>query len=158
MWTTNFSKIFSKNILFYMSSRLSKIRSVHTYVMTWTVYFGWICIASIQYFGRSKKYSIVCFKLLYLYISFPWLDVLIAFRLVAFLDGQRMMPVGVIHRFPRRRSGDWCQRHLSTIFTLSTGSYKIINCIEMAKIEKDLSWALEWVIWLSKYYLQIQPK
>ena len=27
-----------------MSSRLSKIRSVHTYVMTRTVYFGWICM------------------------------------------------------------------------------------------------------------------
>ena len=27
-----------------MSSRLSKIRSVHTYVMLRTVYFGWICI------------------------------------------------------------------------------------------------------------------
>ena len=27
-----------------MSIRLSKIRSVHTYVMTRTVYFGWICI------------------------------------------------------------------------------------------------------------------
>ena len=26
-----------------MSSRLSKIRSVHTYVMPRTVYFGWIC-------------------------------------------------------------------------------------------------------------------
>ena len=44
MWTTNY-KSFSKNILFYMSSQLSKIRSVHTmYVMPRTVYFGWICI------------------------------------------------------------------------------------------------------------------
>ena len=30
-----------------MSSRLSKIRSVHTYVMLRTVYFGWICIFKI---------------------------------------------------------------------------------------------------------------
>ena len=36
-------KIISKNILFYMSFRLSKIRSVHTYVIPRTVYFGWIC-------------------------------------------------------------------------------------------------------------------
>ena len=44
MWTINLYKSFSKNILLYMmSSRLSKIRSVHTYVMPWTVYFGWIC-------------------------------------------------------------------------------------------------------------------
>ena len=43
MWTTSFYWSFSKNILFYMSSRLSKIRSVHTYVMPRTVYFGWIC-------------------------------------------------------------------------------------------------------------------
>ena len=32
-----------KNILLYVSSRLSKIRSVHTYIMPRTVYFGWIC-------------------------------------------------------------------------------------------------------------------
>ena len=36
-------KEISKNILLYMSSRLSKIHSVHTYAMPWTVYFGWIC-------------------------------------------------------------------------------------------------------------------
>ena len=34
---------FFKNVLLYISSRLSKIRSVHTYVMPRTVYFGWIC-------------------------------------------------------------------------------------------------------------------
>ena len=44
MWTTNFYKSFSKNILLYMSRRLSKISSVHTYVMPRTVYFGWICM------------------------------------------------------------------------------------------------------------------
>ena len=32
MWTVNFYKSFFKNILLYMSSRLSKIRSVHRYV------------------------------------------------------------------------------------------------------------------------------
>ena len=47
MWSTNFYKSFSKNILLYMSSRLSKIRSVHTYVRPRTVYFGWICIIGI---------------------------------------------------------------------------------------------------------------
>ena len=31
-----------------MSSRLSKIRSVHTYVMLRTVYFGWICSIHFQ--------------------------------------------------------------------------------------------------------------
>ena len=41
--TTNFYKNFFKDILFYMSSRLSKIRSVHTYVMPRTAYFAWIC-------------------------------------------------------------------------------------------------------------------
>ena len=46
MWTTSFFKSFSKNILLYMSSRLSKIRSIHTYVMPRTVYFGWICRAT----------------------------------------------------------------------------------------------------------------
>ena len=43
MWTTNFYKSFYKSILLYMSSWLSKIRSVHTYDMLRTVYFGWIC-------------------------------------------------------------------------------------------------------------------
>ena len=45
MWSTNFYKISFKNILPYMNSRLSKIRSVHTYVMPRTVYFGLICIS-----------------------------------------------------------------------------------------------------------------
>ena len=40
MWTTHFYKSFSKNILLYMSSRLSKIRSLHMYIMPRTVYFG----------------------------------------------------------------------------------------------------------------------
>ena len=30
---------FFKNVLLYMNGGRSKIRSVHTYVMTWTVYF-----------------------------------------------------------------------------------------------------------------------
>ena len=30
-----------------MNSRLSKIRSVHTYFMPRTVYFGWICMSSV---------------------------------------------------------------------------------------------------------------
>ena len=33
---------FFKNIFLYMHCRLSKIRSVQTYVIPWTVYFGWI--------------------------------------------------------------------------------------------------------------------
>ena len=44
-------------MLLYMSSRLSKIRSVHTYVMPRTVYFGWICIADLKvyiYFWRKN--------------------------------------------------------------------------------------------------------
>ena len=43
MWTTNFHKSYNKNILLYTNVGLSKIRSVHTYVMTRTVYFDWIC-------------------------------------------------------------------------------------------------------------------
>ena len=33
-----------------MSSRLSKIRSVHTYVMPRTVYFGWICMWLVNHY------------------------------------------------------------------------------------------------------------
>ena len=43
MWSTNFNKSFFKNIWLYMNSRLSKIRSVYSYIMPRTVYFGWIC-------------------------------------------------------------------------------------------------------------------
>ena len=43
MWTTTFYKSFFKNILLFMRSQLSKTRSVHTYAMPRTVYFGWIC-------------------------------------------------------------------------------------------------------------------
>ena len=55
MWTTNFCKSFFMNILLYMNGRLSKIRSVHTYLMTRTVYFDWIytwtvgCQKFVQY-------------------------------------------------------------------------------------------------------------
>ena len=46
MWSTTFYKNFFKNISLYMSSRLSIIRSLHTYGMPRTVYFGWICIGA----------------------------------------------------------------------------------------------------------------
>ena len=46
MSTISFYKTFFKNILLYMSSRLSKIRLVHTHVMARTVYFGWICMSN----------------------------------------------------------------------------------------------------------------
>ena len=55
MWTTNFNKSFSKNIWLYMSSRLLKIRWVHTYVMPRTVYFGWICTRGCE--GEGYKGS-----------------------------------------------------------------------------------------------------
>ena len=43
--TIGFFNFFCKNSFLYMSSRLSKICSVHTYVMIRTVYFGWICLS-----------------------------------------------------------------------------------------------------------------
>ena len=55
MWTTNFYKSFSKKILLYMSSRLSKIRSEHTYVMPRTVYFGWICMTTMKLISWPLK-------------------------------------------------------------------------------------------------------
>ena len=59
---TYFSRLrFFKNILLYMSSRLSKLRSVHMYVMPWTVYFGWIC---------STKTMLVSFWSFWMYLSF----------------------------------------------------------------------------------------
>ena len=47
MWNTNFYESFSKSILLYMSSRLSKICSVHTFAIPRTVYFGWICMTKV---------------------------------------------------------------------------------------------------------------
>ena len=37
-------QFFFKSILLFVNSRLSKIRSVRAYVMSRTVYFGWICM------------------------------------------------------------------------------------------------------------------
>ena len=62
MWTTSFYKSFSKKIFLYMSSRLSKIRSVQTYVMLRTVYFGWICtslkVKSVNLFQKHIIHQI----------------------------------------------------------------------------------------------------
>ena len=60
MWTTTFFKSCFKNILSYMNGRLSKICSVHTYVMPRTVYFGWICrfyLVAIQNFLVKYDYN-----------------------------------------------------------------------------------------------------
>ena len=46
MLTTYFCTSFSKNILLYMNSRPLKIRLVHTYDMTRTVYFDFSCITN----------------------------------------------------------------------------------------------------------------
>ena len=43
MWNKNFYKSLFKNVLLYMNGRLSKIRSVHMYAMTQTVYFDCRC-------------------------------------------------------------------------------------------------------------------
>ena len=57
MLTTNFYKSFFKNILLYMNGWLSKIRSVHTYVIPRTVYFGWICIRTQKLFFNLLNQS-----------------------------------------------------------------------------------------------------
>ena len=51
MWTTSFYRSFFKNILLYTSIWLSKMLSVHTYVMPRTVYFGWICRLAVERFN-----------------------------------------------------------------------------------------------------------
>ena len=43
MWALNFYKRLLKNIFLYINGRSSKISSVHTYVMTRTVYFDCSC-------------------------------------------------------------------------------------------------------------------
>ena len=53
MWTLDFYWSFFKNILLYRSSRLSKIRSVHTYAMPWTVFIGRICIKEAKLVGNA---------------------------------------------------------------------------------------------------------
>ena len=54
MWNTSFCKSFFKNIALKMNGGLSKIRSVHTYVMRRTGYFGCICKSS---FWRHCNYE-----------------------------------------------------------------------------------------------------
>ena len=49
LWITIFYRTFFKNRLFYMNGRLSKICSVHTYVMTRKVYFDRICIIILDH-------------------------------------------------------------------------------------------------------------
>ena len=64
MWTTNFCKSLFKNVLLYINSRLSKIRSVHTYVMTRTVYFDCSCTMYIKIFLKKTLIE-VCSPHLY---------------------------------------------------------------------------------------------
>ena len=93
MWTTSFCQSFSKNILLYMCSRLSKIRSGH--VMPRTVYFGWICISNCTCFSEATrkwrkkhhKYFLVHFwnrkhllKIVFIILQYFNLDNLKAFR------------------------------------------------------------------------------
>ena len=87
MWTTNFYRSFSKNMLLYMSSRLSKIRSVHTYAMPRTVYFGSICIQFSNFFSKTlfieqqpsdiRSFHIILFAVTVLYLHFWIADTLV---------------------------------------------------------------------------------
>ena len=70
MWTINFYKIFFKNIFLYMNSQLSKIRSVHTYFMTRTVYFDWICI---QYSHCITDNTLFMLSLCLMYSIILWI-------------------------------------------------------------------------------------
>ena len=60
MWTTNLYKIFFQKycVLVYMNARLSKICSVHKYVILRTVYFGRICVQ----IPKSPKMELIFFK------------------------------------------------------------------------------------------------
>ena len=39
----------------YINGRLSKLRSVHTYIVPRTVYFDWICIWDIEKNGKKRR-------------------------------------------------------------------------------------------------------
>ena len=43
-----------------MNRRLSNIRSVHTYVITWTVYFDWICMKLFSYLVPGVVAIVTC--------------------------------------------------------------------------------------------------
>ena len=74
----NFCRIFFKNILLYMNGWLSKIRSVHTYVMPRRVYFGWICTApstnSDILMELNQTQELLKIKLKWLYKRSVWVD------------------------------------------------------------------------------------
>ena len=55
IWTISFYTSFFKNILWYMSSWLSKIHSVHIYVMPRRVYFGWFCKILFNWYEDSMN-------------------------------------------------------------------------------------------------------
>ena len=63
---------FSKDSLLYMSSRLSKIRSVHTYVMPRTVYFGWICTKYQTWVTNILTFWMNAFKIKILDSDYKW--------------------------------------------------------------------------------------
>ena len=71
MRTRNFYKSFFKNVLLYMNGQLSKIPSVHMYVLPRTVYFDWICI-----FLSPAQNSQVRF------LSWPFITILDMVRIV----------------------------------------------------------------------------
>ena len=54
-------RVFSEIFCFtnYICSRLSKIHSVHTYVMPRTVYFGWICTYLKNFTWMSMFHAVV---------------------------------------------------------------------------------------------------
>ena len=45
-----------------MNSRLSKIRSVHTYVMSRTVYFDWICNSWTLFYFQAGTYTCTAYN------------------------------------------------------------------------------------------------
>ena len=155
MWTTTFYKSFLKNILLYISSRLSKIHSVHTYVMPRTVYFGWICNCQTK-FIHSFNIVTVADENLTQVVRRGHLD-----AAAVLAHGSPQRPIGWRHRwtklkcFPiRHLTNQWGREQMSLlieIVSIYQPAFKLLKCVKKCASHMHLKffekiWRGLWII------------
>ena len=75
----------------YMNSRLTKIRSVHTYVIPRTDYFGWICTAAPSRFYVSTVPSVTLVQIRSILILVQIAKKLPMDKIQQIADGQQLI-------------------------------------------------------------------
>ena len=137
MWTINFYKKFSKNILLYINSRLSNIRSVHTYVIPRTVYFGWICT--------------------FLWLSFAYqaLQATPSIRnLLNYLYPQILSEIANLQRYTMQ----WCKTVVAVACTIALKGWKGLFMLGPRYPEKDWNREKNAWVWLSYFLIRYTPR